>query len=112
MKRELILRTQKGEITQELYAPDGPLPEIYIDGIHGLAATGTIVKLNCYTREFQSSEVLDIRVMNCRLVMGIDTFIAISDFLKTHSEKMQTEMGFTVVKDDKGNVKIEPKTGD
>ena len=76
-------KTQKGR-TVHLYENDDHNPEVFIDGMQGLAAFGHVVKINCFTRGAKlptEEDEVEERDVACRLVMGVETFLAISDWL-------------------------------
>jgi hypothetical protein len=72
-------------VKYELYEAEGTNPEVYIDGMHGVMLVGSIIKINCFTRGgFPAAKAGEVeqRDVACRLVMGLDTFLNVMDWLK------------------------------
>ena len=69
----------------KLFESDAQNPEIYIDGMQGVIVVGSVVKINCFTRGHAGptdGATEERRMVACRLTMGVDTFLAILDWLK------------------------------
>ncbi len=93
MSDRLISQIKEGEKTIELYESDGKNLEIYIDGIQGVMGAGSIVKFNCFARDFDHlQDGIERRSVACRMVMSLDTFISVADFLEKTAINMKKEL--------------------
>jgi hypothetical protein len=67
-----------------LYGHEDGEQEIYIDGAHGVTLTGTVVKINMFTvAPTFGEENEERREIVARLVMQIQTFVALAEFLNS-----------------------------
>ena len=100
MSRRLILEhdqplsglKDQTPVKYKLFETDERNVEIYIDGIQGMRLVGPVVKLNCFTRGAAmpaSPGGTEEREVACRLVMGVDTFFSIVEWLKNISADVQ-----------------------
>jgi hypothetical protein len=97
MTKKLISSTepQGANPAFRLYENDGVNPEVYIDGMHGIAVMGAVVKMNCFTRGYiepaQQTDGVEDRIVACRLVMGLDTFFGVINLVKNMEELLKSK---------------------
>src|SRR5262245_18999105 len=107
MARKLLLSTnqpltgheKQPGATYQLYEDGGINPEIYIDGMQGVVILGPVIKINCFTRGFATPAAagqVEERDVACRLVMGIDTFFSVVDWLKSVSDDLRPKIEVVV----------------
>lgn len=72
---------EAGGMMVELWGDEVGGPEIYVEGVHGITATGSTVKLNMFTTSPESTPQLMRRELVCRLAMPIDEFIEFAKFV-------------------------------
>lgn len=79
-----------------LYESSDTNPEVFIDGVQGLLVQGLTVKVNCFRRavdqSLESTSEFERRDVACRLVMGMDTFLALTDFLNKNAQLVAQEV--------------------
>ena len=77
-------------------------PELFVDGIHGVMRDGLAMKLNFFTRGFSEGDKSDEerREVACRMVMTLDTFLSVADFLKVQAERLREEQQILEVPED------------
>lgn len=70
-----------------LYEPTDRQVEVYTDGVQGVVAAGPIIKINWFSRgstpPVTGPQQIEERDVVVRTVMGLDTFFAVLDFLKS-----------------------------
>ncbi len=98
MAEKLIASLKQGQQTLNLYESTDRNPEIYVDGAQGLMAAGQTLKVNLFTRRMDTTPQVENRNVACRLVMGIDTFFSLVDFLNSTAEQMKKDLKITVSK--------------
>ena len=98
MAEKLISTLKQGQQTLNLYESTDRNPEIYIDGAQGLMAAGQTLKINLFTRRMDTTPQVENRNVACRLVMGMDTFFNLVEFLNTTAEQMKKDLKITVNK--------------
>ncbi len=98
MAEKLIGSLKQGQQTLNLYESTDRNPEIYIDGAQGVMAAGQTLKVNLFTRHMDTNPQVENRNVACRLVMGIDTFFSLVDFLNSTAEQMKKDLMITVNK--------------
>ena len=98
MAEKLIGTLKQGSQILNLYESADRNAEIYVDGAQGLLSTGHIVKVNLFTIRTDSTQEVQNRDVACRLVMGIDTFLSLADFLHGFAEQMKKDMNVKVGK--------------
>ncbi|HUT51037.1 MAG TPA: hypothetical protein VM325_17030 [Alphaproteobacteria bacterium] len=72
---------EAGGVMVELWGDEVGGPEIYVEGVHGITATGSTVKLNMFTTSPESTPQLMRRELVCRLAMPIDEFMEFAKFV-------------------------------
>lgn len=72
---------EAGGVMVELWGDEVGGPEIYVEGVHGISATGSTVKLNMFTTSPESTPQLMRRELVCRLAMPIEEFIEFAKFV-------------------------------
>ena len=72
---------EAGGMMVELWGDEVGGPEIYVEGVHGVSATGSTVKLNMFTTSPESTPQLMRRELVCRLAMPIEEFIEFAKFV-------------------------------
>jgi len=72
---------EAGGVMVELWGDEVGGPEIYVEGVHGISATGSTVKLNMFTTSPESTPQLMRRELVCRLAMPIEEFIEFAKFI-------------------------------
>lgn len=92
MTEKLIGTLKQGNQTLNLYESTDRNPEIYVDGAQGILGTGHVVKVNLFTVRTDSTQEVQNRNIACRLVMGIDVFFSLADFLHSFAEQMKKDM--------------------
>ena len=98
MAERLIGTLKQGNQILNLYESTDHNPEIHIDGAQGFLATGHTAKLNLFTIRMNSTDEVQNRDVACRLVMGIDTFLSLADFLHGLAEQMKKDLNIKAVK--------------
>lgn len=87
--------------TCELYEPEGQNVEVFVDGIQGLEARGPNIKFNFYRAvpnhlpENERDENLERRVIASRVVMGVDTFLSVVDWLNNTAAEVRGQLVVT-----------------
>jgi hypothetical protein len=96
MSERLSLRAEQGEgsekVVFELYESTDRNLEIFTEGIHGISIVGPIAKINFFTRGAAIPSQPERRDLACRLVMGVDTFLAIADQLKAAADELRPKI--------------------
>jgi hypothetical protein len=92
MAERLVAKTTQRGQALELYESGDRNPEVFIDGVHGLMVNGATVKLNCFSRSINSTAEAERRDVACRLVMGVDTFFAVADFLNAQAAQLRKSL--------------------
>jgi hypothetical protein len=96
MSERLSLKVEQGEgpgkSTFELYESTDRNVEIFTEGVHGLSIVGPIVKINFFTRGGAIPTQPERRDLACRLVMGVDTFLALADQLKAAADELRPKV--------------------
>lgn len=97
MAEKLIGSLKQGQQTLNLYESTDRNPEIYIDGAQGVMAAGQTLKVNLFTRhmDMDTNPQVENRYVACRLVMGVDTFFSLVDFLNSTAEQMKKDFKIT-----------------
>ncbi|MDH3475933.1 MAG: hypothetical protein OEM59_19820 [Rhodospirillales bacterium] len=72
---------EAGGVMVELWGDEVGGPEIYVEGVHGITANGSTVKLNMFTTSPESTPQLMRRELVCRLAMPIEEFIEFAKFV-------------------------------
>jgi hypothetical protein len=97
--RRLIIESKQSvggaDATYRLYETPGIAQELYIDGMQGLTVVGPVVKINCFTRGAQTpaqTGAVEEREVVCRLVMGVDTFLAITEWLRSVESELRPKL--------------------
>jgi hypothetical protein len=72
---------EAGGMMVELWGDEVGGPEIYVEGVHGITATGSTVKLNMFTTSPESTPQLMRRELVCRLAMPIEEFMEFAKFV-------------------------------
>lgn len=94
MTERMIFRNQGQDGTVELYEGD-QVPEIFIDGAQGLAINGPIIKMNLFTNQIagqtEAAQKLARREVAARLVMSLDTFNAVSQWMRNTLDELQRQ---------------------
>lgn len=98
MAEKLVSTIKQETQTLKLWESTDRNLEIFIDGAQGVTGTGHTVKLNLFTRRFDSTPEVENRDVACRLVMGIDTFFSLVDFLNGTSEQLKKTLNINTVK--------------
>jgi hypothetical protein len=84
---------EAGGVMVELWGDEVGGPEIYVEGVHGISATGSTVKLNMFTTSPESTPQLMRRELVCRLAMPIDEFIEFAKFIGEVARDFQQMSG-------------------
>src|SRR5262249_19187875 len=92
MRERLIFELKAGDITQRLFGKEGGDHEVFADGIHGLAVTGTHVKFNLFTVEFTDEPNVERRCVACRVVMSLGAFFSVADFLTERAKEIRVQL--------------------
>ena len=90
-----ILTIQRDGKNLTLHENDSANPELFVDGIHGWAAMGSVVKVSFFRSlvsfEEDGAAPADRRDLSCRLVMGIDIFLSVADFLASAAKDIRAK---------------------
>jgi hypothetical protein len=95
MTDRLIMAYSEENKVFELFENSVRNPEIFVDGVQGISVAGASIKVNFFTRgaslplQAPGSERRDVA---CRLVMGMDTFLSVVDFLKKIEAEFRAKM--------------------
>ena len=92
MAERLVAKTTQRGQALELYESGDRNPEVFVDGVQGFMVNGATVKLNCFSRAFHSTAEAERRDVACRLVMGVDTFLAVADFLNAQAVQLRKNL--------------------
>ena len=91
--RKIGETTDKNGVVCELFEPTDREVEIFCDGIQGMQVRGPNVKFNLYRTipDFRDNkdEKHEKRVVAARIVMGVDTFLSVVDWLSENSKSIR-----------------------
>ncbi|MEL6582598.1 MAG: hypothetical protein AAFQ36_02090 [Pseudomonadota bacterium] len=77
-----------GDTTIQLFGDDAGVPEMFVEGIHGIRFAGTHVKMNLYTVAEQEPN-LEQRQLVARLVMPIGSYLDMAAMIAGHAQGVQ-----------------------
>ncbi|MEF8792808.1 hypothetical protein [Thiohalorhabdus sp.] len=92
MGERLLLTREEGGKTLELYQSTDQNLEVFVDGMHGSMVASGVIKLNWFTRRFDSSEEVEKRDLVCQTTMSLETFFNIADYFSKHAEKIKADL--------------------
>ena len=92
MAERKVFELQRDGKTLELWEEASAVPEFFADGIHGISFSGSIVKFNFFTTDMGEEGNIERRHVVCRLVLGIDTFFSVAQYLTTMAEDVKKKM--------------------
>jgi hypothetical protein len=105
MNDRLILAEKQGEKQIETYEPIG-VPEVYVDGFHGIYASGATIKIHFFSRVMpdpEKSATHERREIVSRVVLGVDTFLAVVQALNGVADQLRKDLQVRVAEPRQGN---------
>lgn len=97
MSDRFIGRTKDAAgISCELFEPSDTNIEVHVDGIQGLSVHGSVVKFNFFRtipdhfgkEDDERLEGVQKRLVAARIVMGVDTFLSVTQWLGDNAADM------------------------
>jgi len=83
-----VHEVKAGDRTIELIADDSGVPELFVEGLHGILVGNTHVKLNLYSVTDQA-EGRETRQLITRLVMPMDSYAEFAGRVSNHARELR-----------------------
>lgn len=94
MTDRLVISEKQGDRQIETYERAG-VPDLYVDGFHGISASGATIKINLFTRVAPDADKVithERREVVCRLVLGLDTFFSVVQALGGVADQLRGQL--------------------